>query len=105
MCPRCGAENASGMTFCTNCGRSISSGANSNSSSLNSKTKNPNNTLIEQVNSSALDEIRSLKQVGAFRQTEVKDVPAGDFYPFAGEAVQVAYQIFSELFGRVFQRK
>lgn len=66
--------------------------ANNNSSPSNSTINNSNDNSIEQVNSSALDEVRSLKQVGAFRQTEVKDVPAGDYYPSAGEAVQVTYQ-------------
>lgn len=168
ICPRCHAENAPGMAFCTNCGQAFAAPAqyvpqgvpssasaaslpvnsapaknsknllygllgcggllvvfvigalvisifvklgqsgqsntgsgnfnansvyaNNSSSSSNSSVNSANNNSVEQINSGALDEVRSLKQVGAFRQTEVKDVPAGDYYPSASEAVQVTYQ-------------
>ncbi len=66
--------------------------ANANSSIANSRIYNANGIAVEQLNSGALDEMRSLRQVGDFRQTDVKTVPAGDIYPSATEAVQVTYQ-------------
>jgi len=66
--------------------------SNADSSISNSRIYNSNVGQIEKFDSGALDEMRSLKQVGTFRQTEVETVPAGDAYPSAGEAVQVNYQ-------------
>lgn len=66
--------------------------SNASSSVANSRIYNSNGIAVEQVNSGALDEMRSLKQVGDFRQTDVKTVPAGDTYPSATEAMQVTYQ-------------
>lgn len=66
--------------------------SNTGSSISNSRIYNSNGISIEQLESAALDEMRGLKQVGAFRQTDVKTVPAGDAYPSASEAVQVTYQ-------------
>lgn len=73
------------------------SNSNANKLTVNSSISNPgtydsNVASNEKFDSGALDEMRSLKQVGAFRQTDVKTIPAGDSYPSASEAVQVTYQ-------------
>lgn len=163
ICPRCGVQNPSEMSFCSNCGQSLAalpsyqpnvrlippqysppsrtptvslsptatakSGkglifallgcggllvisltglvvggvflnrqsnsnaivSNANSVISNSRISNSNVVTNNGGDSAALDEMRSLKQVGAFKQTDVKTVPAADFYPSASEVAQVTY--------------
>lgn len=84
-----GQSNANSIAANTNAGSNY---ANNKPPVPNSNIDNSNAASVEQINSSALDEVRSLKQVGAFRQTDVKEIPAGESYPSAAEAVQVTYQ-------------
>ena len=59
----------------------------------NTNTTNTNSTGVtnNRSGSTLLTELQGLKQVGEFRQTEVKTVPAKDFFPSATEAVQATY--------------
>ena len=66
--------------------------SNLNANSSNSRIYDSNAASNEKFDSGALDEMRSLKRVGAFRQTNIKTIPAGDSYPSASETVQVTYQ-------------
>lgn len=73
------------------------SNSKANNFNADSSVSNPgiygsNVASNQKFDSGALDEMRSLKQVGAFRQTNVETIPAGDAYPSASEAVQVTYR-------------
>jgi hypothetical protein len=71
--------------------------SNTNVSNANTAVVNSNSGRPQTGGSSLLSEMQALKQVGSFKQTEVKVIDPKDYFPQAIEAVQATYSNDSQI--------